>query len=458
MISRLRGIRLTLAQILVVAATSAIATALIINSASGGGGLPTAELAALTRQVVVHRSPRSAPTPTPVRTAAAASPSPATQSSAPAQTSSSSSGAGASQDTPATSNTSTTATTATTPTNSTTPAAATPAKPTYKVKHVFIIALSTTSYQAVFGRHSLARYLNGTLRRKGTLLSNYRTLGSTELPDYLAMVSGQAPNADTRADCTTYAEFPSTAKAAANGQVSGRGCIYPDTALTIGDQVTGAGKRWKAYIDAMGSSTCEHPNSNALADTQLAGPGSQYATRHNPFIYFHSLLDLGDCSSDDVTLDRLPTDLRSVSKTPSYAFISPGACDDASVLTCPAISGTSPSSTTTPNQPGGLAAEDAFLKLWVPKILGSPAYKRNGALMIVFTATPPATTTGHPSADHPVRTGALILSRYAKADRTLTGSYDPYSVLRAVEELFGYALLAHAHGAKSFLTSALPGA
>jgi hypothetical protein len=316
----------------------------------------------------------------------------------------------------------------------------------YKVKHVFILALSTTSYGAAFGPHSVARYLNGALRHKGTLLNNYRTLGPAELPDYLAMVSGQAPNADTRADCTTYAEFPSPAKQAASGQVSGRGCVYPNTALTIGDQVTAAGQRWKAYVDDMGSSTCVHANSNALDDSQLAGTGSQYATRHNPFIYFHSLLDLGDCSSDDVTLDRLTTDLRSSSKTPTYAFITPGACDDASVLACPK------------DQPGGLAGEDAFLKLWVPKILGSRAYRRNGVLMIVFTATPPATATSHPAGEDPVRTGALILSRYAKANRTVTGTYGPYSVLRTVEELLSYTPLAHARDAKSFLTSALPGA
>jgi phosphatidylinositol-3-phosphatase len=219
-----------------------------------------------------------------------------------------------------------------------------------------------------------------------------------------------------------------------------------------------------------------HPNSNALDDTPLPGTVSQYATRHNPFIYFHSLLDLGDCSSDDVTLDRLPNDLRSISKTPSFAFVAPGACDDAAALACPASSstpsvstpsvstssGSTPSvsapsgTTTTPDQPVGLAAEDAFLKLWVPKILGSPAYARDGALMIVFTASPPA--TGHASTDHPVRTGALILSRFARAARTLTGAYDPYSVLRSVEELFGYTLLAHARDAKSFVTSALPGA
>ena len=96
---------------------------------------------------------------------------------------------------------------------------------------MFLIALTTASYHAAFGTGSVAHYLNGTLRRRGTLLSGYRTLGDTELPDYLAMISGQAPNADTSSDCATYAEFPSSAKAQSNGQFKGPGCVYPNTAL-----------------------------------------------------------------------------------------------------------------------------------------------------------------------------------------------------------------------------------
>ncbi len=224
----------------------------------------------------------------------------------------------------------------------------------------------------------------------------------------------------------------------------GRGCIYPNTALTIGDQVTSAGKRWKAYIDTMGSSHCLHPNSNAVDSTALTGAGGDYDTRHNPFIYFHSLLDLGGCSSDDVDLHLLPSGLRTVASTPSYVFIAPGACEDAAVPTCPG------------GAPGGLAGEDAFLKLWVPQILGSAAYKRDGVLMIAFASAPPAAGGAHGSG--PVRTGALILSRYAKKGQTIAASYGPYSLLRSVEDLFGYTPLAQASKAKSFLAQALPGA
>jgi hypothetical protein len=457
-------------------------------------------LAALRHRVVIHRAAGTTPTlasvaatapippaATPAAPVMSSVPSAASGSnSAPAGTSSGSSGSGGS-------------TTASTPSNSTSGTAQTPAKPTYKVKHVFVIALSTTSYQATWGHGSVATYLNAKLRPKGTLLSGYRTLGTAELADYLAMISGQAPNPDSGANCPNYAEFGSTAKPNRFGQVSGRGCIYPSTVLTIGDQVTATGKTWKAYMDGMGSATCVHPNSNVADNTQLTGAGTQYATRHNPFIYFHSLLDLGDCSNDDVSLDRLPAALRAVSGAPTYSFIAPGLCADASQLTCP------------DGQRGGLAAEDAFLELWVPRILSSPAYKQDGALIIVFAATPPpapaatststststtttsatstttgttttaastttsasttSTTTPSPSATPspsitppssastgPVRTGALIVSRYTKRGGSVPATYDPYSVLRSLEDLFGYTPLVNASKARSFLKSALPGA
>ena len=468
MISWLRSIRLTPKQLAIVAIASALATGLIIDAAAGSSGVPTAMIVALRHRVVVHtvasRTPAPAaapsgganaasspPTSTPSSSAASA-PAPASSPAVSTDTADSSdssaggdtSAGGDSSDSTDTGDSGGSANSAGTGTSTTPAASTTPPKPTYKVKHVFVIALSTTTYRATFGHGSVAHYLNDTLRRRGTLLSGYETLGPAELPDYFGMVSGQASNPDTRADCPIYAEFPSGAKAAADGQISGRGCIYPNTVLTIGDQVTASGKVWKGYIDDMGSSPCLHPNSGAVDNVPLPGAGSQYATRHNPFIYFHSLLDLGDCSSDDVTLDRLPEALRSVAKTPTYAFIAPGTCDDALASACP------------DGHPGGLAGEDAFLKLWVPRILASRAYQRDGALIIAFTTSPRAPDTS--AHQRPVRTGALILSRYAKRGNTVSAPYNPYSILRSVEDLFGYTPLAHANTAKSFVSTALPSA
>ena len=451
MIARLRSVRLTWPQIAVIAVASAFATGVVIHAATRPDRVPNATLSALRGRVVVHTvaSPTAAPraaAPTPASVSPSAPESVAPLPSSPVQSAGTVSNADTTDDGAdggadgGGDGTADTSAGASTPTTTTTPSS-TPSP----VKHVFVIALTTDSYRAAFGRGSVAHYLNGTLRRRGTLLGGYRSLGDTELPDYLAMISGQAPNADTGSECATYAEFPSSAKAQSNGQFKGPGCVYPNTALTIADQVTAAGKQWKAYIAGMGATACVHANSNAADDAPLTGASSDYATRHNPFIYFHSLLDLGGCQSNDVGIQHLAKDLRAAKRTPTYAYIAPGLCDDSSATSCAG------------NTPGGLAAEDAFLKRWVPQILASQAYKQDGVLMIVFAdGKPPAAAgAGHQS---PIRTGALILSPLATRGRTLSGSYGPYSVLRTIEDLFGYTPLVHAKSARSFASTALPGA
>jgi phosphatidylinositol-3-phosphatase len=448
MLRRLHASRLSWTQVAIVAAASALSTAVIIDVNTSGDGLPYSTLAALRQRVAVHTPPAS--TVAPVTTAAAPPAAPVdtsavsaaastladapNDSSVPVDTVEDASGTtgedGAGDDGTGSDTTGTTGTLG----------ASSSTSPSARADHVFVIALTTPSYRAAFGPGSVAHYLNHTLRRKGLLLDGYRTLGGSELPDYLAMVSGQAPNADTRGDCSTYAEFTGSAQAASDGQVPGAGCVYPNTVLTVADQVTAAGKQWKAYLADMGDSTCVHPNSNAAGDGELPGADSNYDTQHNPFVYFHSLLDLGGCSSNDVGLQHLTKDLRADKRTPTYAFIAPGLCDEPSAGPCP------------DGSPGGLAGEEAFLKRLVPVILASPAYRQGGVLMVVFAKAPAATGSG------PVRTGALILSPKVKAGSTVSTRYGPYSVLRSVEDLLGLTALVHAQTAKSFASLALGGA
>jgi len=451
MIKRLRSVQLTWPQIAVIALASAFATGVVIHAADRRDSVPNATLSALRGHVVVHTfAAKTTAPPAAVSTAASSS------VPAPADTPAPPSGlvdSGETTSDAATTDASTTdggadgggdGTTATSSGASAPASTTTPSSTASPVKHVFVIALTTDSYSAAFGHGSVAHYLNGTLRRRGTLLSGYHTLGHTELPDYLAMISGQAPNADTTSDCATYAEFSSSAKAKGNGQFPGPGCVYPNTALTIADQVTAAGKQWKAYIAGMGTS-CVHADSNAADNTQLAGAASDYDTRHNPFVYFHSLLDLGGCQSNDVGIQHLTKDLRVAKRTPTYAYVAPGLCDEPSGTSCAG------------NEPGGLMAENAFLKRWVPQILTSQAYKQDGVLMIVFADTKAGADAGA-GGGRPVRTGALILSPLARKGRTVSGTYGPYSVLRTIEDLFGYTPLVHAKSARSFASTVLPGA
>jgi hypothetical protein len=51
--------------------------------------------------------------------------------------------------------------------------------------------------------------------------------------------------------------------------------------------------------------------------------------------------------------------------------------------------------------------------------------------------------------------GALVISRYTKRGATIDLSYDPYSILRSVEDVFGFTPLAAAADAKSFAGATL---
>jgi hypothetical protein len=345
-----------------------------------------------------------------------------------------------------------------------TPGAKKPASPTApaatKIKHVFVITLASPGYEQTWGPTSPAHYLTTQLRPRGTLLSNYYGIAHLDLPNYIAMISGQPPNAQTAADCTTYAEFIAP-KPDAAGRLEAPGCVYPVNVLTLGDQLTSTRRQWRAYVEDLAAGpkpvqSCRHPSSNQADESQHGRPGDGYAARHNPFVYFHSLLDLGDCASNDLPLTALAADLATPTKTPNYAFIAPNLCHDGSEAPC------------ADGSPGGLHAADAFLAEWVPKILASAAYQRDGLLVITFSDGPATDTSGccgataasgRASAAGGGRVGALLLSRFVAPGGESTASYNHYSLLRTVEDVFGVAHLANASegGVESFSGTVLKG-
>ena len=152
-------------------------------------------------------------------------------------------------------------------------------------------------------------------------------------------------------------------------------------------------------------------------------------------------------------------DLASAERTPDYAFITPDLCHDGHDETC-ADGGL-----------GGLAAADAFLRGWVPKITGSPAFRRDGLLIVTFdeggadsaaccaerhgpnTSAPGGLGGGQGGG----RVGAVLLSPFIRPGTTTTYAYNHYSLLRSVEDVFGLAHLGYAadRGLRPFGTDVL---
>jgi hypothetical protein len=313
-------------------------------------------------------------------------------------------------------------------------------------RHVFVIVLENEDAATTFGAHSPAPYLAHTLTAEGEFVPNYYGIAHNSLPNYLAMVSGQAPTAATQADCPLFADvLPGLP--AADGQVVGQGCVYPASVRTVADQLDAAGLHWRGYMEDMGDDSvrddgtaCAHPTVGTPDRTQQAAADDQYATRHNPFVYFHSIIDApARCAAGDVPLGRLTTDLADVATTPNLAFVTPDLCHDGHDATC------------ADGGPGGLPAADEFLRTWVPRITSSPAYQQDGALVITFdeAANDSSACCGEQSGPNTAvvgggRVGAVILSPAIAPSTVVTQASDHYGLLGAIEDAFGLPHLGYA--------------
>ncbi|MDE2394531.1 MAG: phosphoesterase [Burkholderiales bacterium] len=318
------------------------------------------------------------------------------------------------------------------------------ALPPGAIQHVLVINLENESYASTFGPNSPAVYLNRTLLAQGQLVVNYFGTSHVSLGNYIAQVSGQAPTPSTNNDCLNLASLKSppllggftdvvpgtdtTDPTSYPGQVVGDGCVYPAPsagthgAMTIGDQLDAKqrgerdeGRRlnWREYAedmgnnpsrdygtpDAMGGATCAHPPVGGNDNSNSAAADDQYATRHNPFVYFHSVIDdqarcdahvvplgrvtVGSNGAADVFQGHLYEDLRRIQTTPHYAFVTPNLCNDGHDATC-AGPNTEGTTNAAGKNIGGLVGADLWLKHWMPMIFASPAY-RSGRMLVVIT-------------------------------------------------------------------------
>jgi hypothetical protein len=298
---------------------------------------------------------------------------------------------------------------------------------------VFVINLENHGYDRVFGAGSAAPYLSGTLRSQGVLLTNYYGIAHDSLPNYIAQISGQPPNESTVHDCHAFSPFTSSGSDNL-GRLLGNGCVYPAKVPTLAGQLTGAGKSWKGYMEDM-QSPCQHPAVGAEDDHRKATPGDQYATRHNPFVYFRSITGSPDCARNVVNYSALARDLASADTTPNLSYITPNLCHDGHDKPC--VDGSS----------GGIDAADHWLKTAVPAILDSPAFRQDGMLIITFDEAdggrtgPSAVVTGGAEGG---KVGALVLSPFTPAGSTSDRPYNHYSLLGSIEDFFSLPRLAGA--------------
>src|SRR5262249_5671734 len=118
------------------------------------------------------------------------------------------------------------------------------------IRHVFVVMLSNQPYAGAFGPASTAQYLAHTLERRGELLLRYDAVAHQQLANAIPLLSGQGPTPQIPATCPFYADI-APAPAAATGQLTGDGCVFPATTRTVGDQLAAKHRTWKAYVEGL---------------------------------------------------------------------------------------------------------------------------------------------------------------------------------------------------------------
>jgi hypothetical protein len=318
------------------------------------------------------------------------------------------------------------------------------------VGHVFVVNIENKDYEQTWGADPGAPYLAVKLRSKGVLLTDYYGTAHHSLGNYLAQISGQGVTEQIQKDCPVFQDW-SGDTVDEDGQYVGSGCVFPASAQTLAGQLDGAGYSWRGYMEDM-ATPCRHPSVGGKDHDMKAEEDNQYATKHNPFMYFHSIIDRPKyCASHVVNLGRLTKDLGTVSTTRNLSYITPDLCSDGHDEPC--IDG----------RPGGLKSVNAWMKKWIPQILASPAYQQDGLLIITAdesdgVESDSSACCGEVSGPNVEmagiggpgggRIGALVLADpdlgWITPGSTSTTPYNHYALLASFEDLFGLGYLGFA--------------
>ena len=196
--------------------------------------------------------------------------------------------------------------------------------------------MENRSYSEVVGSPSAP--FQTQLSKSYETLTNYFGIGHYSLDNYLAALSGQFYSWST-GDCTP-----------------GPSCQSLDP--TLATQLDNAQIPWDAYLGSM-PYACDQTNYDN------GTPGHSYGVRHNPFVYFPSLVK-NDCQKIQPSSQLLP-DLNS-SSAPDFAWFSPEICHDGG--------GDEPCAS--------IAAGDAFLSVEIPAIQATKWYAQGGVIVLTY--------------------------------------------------------------------------
>lgn len=249
--------------------------------------------------------------------------------------------------------------------------------------HVYLLVLENHEAGAIVGSAS-APYINSLIAKYG-LATNYTGVSHPSQPNYIALFSG------------------STQGIADDG-------VHTLSAANLVDQLETKGKTWNVFAqDYPGG--CYAGTTNSGSGDGIGAAGS-YARKHDPAISFT------DIASNPARCARISSLANFDPAAGNFELIVPNDCND--MHSC------------------SIATGDAFLKTFVPRITGSPAFAHS-VLFITFDE-------GTSDVGGGGRVATIVVSPLTPAGFTSATAYNHYSILRTVEDAWGLGCLGKACG------------
>jgi hypothetical protein len=248
-------------------------------------------------------------------------------------------------------------------------------------RHIFLVVMENRPAQGLMGRWDTT-YLSA-LARRYSVATNLWAAAHPSLPNYLALTAGTTYG--IRTDCET--------------------CYVPGPDLA--SQLSRHGISWGAYLEGL-------PAPGSLA---ASWPLGLYAGKHNPFRYFLDVRHSPRLRRHLLPLRALWPALAS-GHVPRFVWITPNLCHD--MHSCPTLAG------------------DLWLRLVVPRILASSAYRDGGVLFVTWDeggSSPP----GAPGAGG--RVLLLAVSPMSRPGGRDAAAATDASILRTIQDALGLPCL-----------------
>jgi hypothetical protein len=242
--------------------------------------------------------------------------------------------------------------------------------------HVVVVVFENHEATEIAGTSSAPTF--SALARGYASLTNYDAVAHPSLPNYLALVSGSTHGISS--DCTD--------------------CIV--SARSLADTLERAGKTWKTYAEDL-----PYPGFTGSS-------AGRYAKKHDPFLYFRSVIGSRARRTRVVPFTRLARDLAR-HRLPDFSLVVPNLCDD--MHDC------------------SVATGDAWLKARIVPLLHSPEL-RGGVVFVVFDEGTGNTGGGG-------RIDALALGPTVRSGSRFTKATNHYGLLRTIEDAWKLPRLGH---------------